>query len=85
MTTQKERWEAWQPPETLAENVKLFFEILDTKEYSEMSDREFHPNRFNAEDRVIDSCRVWDTHRLVKILSKMKELVNEAAEKAKEG
>lgn len=76
MPTQKERWEAWSAPETLEENVRLFFEILDIKEYSEMSDTEFHPNRFNAEERVINSCRVWDTHRLGKIMTKMKELCN---------
>jgi hypothetical protein len=72
--TQRELWDAWQAPETLEENVRLFFEIMDTKEYSDMSDREFHPTRFNAEDRCIDSCRVWDTHRLNKIMKRMKEL-----------
>jgi len=74
MPTQKEIWEAWTAPDTLEECVKLFFEILDTKEYSDMSDREFHPTRFNAEERAIISCRVWDTHRLGKLLPRMKEL-----------
>ena len=71
---QRELWEAWTAPEILEENVRLFFEILDTKEYSGMSDCEFHPNRFDAEERCIHSCRVWDTHRLKKIMKKMKEL-----------
>lgn len=74
MTTQREIWDAWTPPETLKDCVKLFFEIMDRKEYSEGSDREFHPNRMNVENRTIDSCRVWDTHRLNRILKKMKEL-----------
>lgn len=72
--TMKERWEKWTPPDTLEDCVKLFFEILDTKEYSEMADKDFHPTKFNAEERVINSCRVWDTHRLGKLLPKMKEL-----------
>lgn len=76
MTTQKERWEAWTAPETLEENVRMFFEILDTKEVSD-NDVEFHPNRFNAEELVINSCRVWDTHRLGKIMIKMKDLSHE--------
>jgi len=72
--TQKQIWDEWQAPETLKECVKMFFEILDAKEYSETSGRMFHPNKFNAEERVINSCRVWDTHRLGKIMTKMKEL-----------
>lgn len=75
MTTQREVWDAWQAPETLEENVRLFFQILETKEMSD-SGREFHPTRFNAEERCIDSCRVWDTHRLNRIMKKMKELSN---------
>ena len=74
MATQREIWEQWTPPNTLEECVKLFFEILDAKEYSETSGRMFKPNRFDAEEKVINSCRVWDTHRLNKILPKMKEL-----------
>lgn len=66
--TQKERWENWQAPETLEECVKLFFELVNKTETSD-NDVEFKPNRM-----VINSCRVWDTHRLNKIIPKMKEL-----------
>lgn len=75
--TLKERWERWTPPETLPECVRLFFEILDSKEYSEHSGQMFHPTKFNAEEKVIDSIRVWDCHRLGKLLPKMKELAND--------
>lgn len=74
--TQKEIWDAWKAPDTLEECVKLFFEILDTRESNERGDHEFNPTRFNFEEKVIDSCRVWDTHRLAKLLPKMKELSN---------
>jgi hypothetical protein len=73
--TQADIWNAWTPPDTLAECVKLFFEILDTKEESSFG-REFHPTKFNPEDKVINSCRVWDTHRLKKLMPKMKELAS---------
>lgn len=76
MTTMKEIWEQWTPPETLEACVKLFFQIIDSKEYSEHSGREFHPTKFDAEDKTFNSCRVWDTHRLNKLLPKMKELAN---------
>lgn len=66
MTTQKERWEQWTAPDTLEGCVKAYFEIMDIVETSD-SGREFRPNH-------IDSCRVWDTHRLGRILPKMKEL-----------
>lgn len=68
MTTQKEYWENWKAPDTLEECVKLFFELVDKTEVSD-NDVEFKPNRM-----TIDSCRVWDTHRLNKIIPKMKEL-----------
>lgn len=74
MPTQKEVWDAWTPPHNLQDCVKLFFEILDAKESNDAGTVEFHPTRFNAKDKVIDSCRVWDTHRLGKLLPKMKEL-----------
>lgn len=73
MANQREIWDNWTAPETLEENVRMFFEILDQKETSS-SGREFHPTRMNIEDRKIDSCRVWDSHRLKRILAKMKEL-----------
>lgn len=68
MTTQKERWEQWAPPETLEDCVKVLFSILDVEETSDAG-RDFHPTH-------ISSCRVWDTHRLNKLLPKMKELAN---------
>lgn len=66
MTTQAERWEAWKAPETLERCVRLFFEILDIEEVSD-NGRRFHPN-------VFSSCRVWDTHRMNRILTRMKDL-----------
>lgn len=70
MTTQKERWEQWTAPETLEECVKLFFELVDKVETSD-NDVDFKPNKME-----IHSCRVWDTHRLERIIPKMKELSN---------
>ncbi len=64
--TQKERWEKWAPPETLEGCVKLLFEIFDAEETSD-SGRDFHPT-------YISSCRVWDSHRLGRLIPKMKEL-----------
>lgn len=78
--TQRDLWNDWKAPETLKENVKMFFEFLDKKEYSDMSDTEFHPNKFDLEDRTIGSCRVWDTHRLSRVMAKMKELANEGGD-----
>lgn len=66
--TQAERWEQWTAPETLEECVALFFELIDTVETSD-SGRDFKPNRME-----ISSCRVWDTHRLNRIIQKMKAL-----------
>jgi hypothetical protein len=68
MPTQREIWEQWKAPETLEDNVKFMFEMLDKVETSD-SGRDFHPNTFS-------SCRVWDTHRLNKVFKKMKELAN---------
>jgi hypothetical protein len=68
MTTQKERWEQWTAPNTLEDCVRMFFELIDKVEVSD-SGREFKPNRME-----INSCRVWDTHCLNKIIPKMKEL-----------
>lgn len=66
--TQKEIWEEWTPPSDLVEGVKLLFEILDSRESSDSNpDRDFHPT-------YITSCRVWDTHRLHKLLPKLREL-----------
>lgn len=67
MTTQKERWEQWKPPGTLKDCVKLLFEILDTVETSD-GGRDFKPT-------YISSCRVWDSHRLGRLLPKMKDLI----------
>lgn len=70
MTAQAERWDQWQPPETLEGCVKLFFELVDKVETSD-GGVDFKPNRMH-----IDSCRVWDTHQLNRIIPKMKELCN---------
>lgn len=67
MPTQKEIWDAWKAPETLEECVALLFEIIDSKEISDEG-REFRPT-------YITSCRVWDSHRLGKLLPKMREIV----------
>lgn len=58
----------------LEDAVKRFFEILDIKEESEMSGREFSPNRMNFEDRKIDSCRVYNSAELVDLFKQMKIL-----------
>lgn len=67
MKTQAQIWEEWTAPETLQECVRLFIEILEIEEYNDDGDRKFRPN-------VISSCRVWDTHRMNRVLKKMKEL-----------
>lgn len=72
MSTMKERWDAWQAPEKLGDCVRMFIEILEHKETSD-NDVEFRPNVI-GDDATIHSCRVWDTHRMNKILVKMKEL-----------
>lgn len=64
--TQKEIWDAWKAPDTFDECVNLMFEIFDTVETSD-SGRDFKPT-------YISSVRVWDAHRLGKLLPKMKEL-----------
>lgn len=68
MPTQKEVWEQWKAPETLEDCVRLFFELIDKVETSDAG-RDFKPNRL-----TIDSCRVWDTHQLNRIIPRMKEL-----------
>lgn len=71
--TQAEVWKAWKAPETLEECVKMFFELVDKVEVSN-NDVEFKPNRME-----INSCRVWDTHKLGKIIPKMRELSNDCS------
>lgn len=66
--TQREIWDAWQAPETLEDCVKSFFEIMDAWETSD-SGREHRPT-------YISSCRVWDSHRLTRLLPKMREIVD---------
>lgn len=66
--TQKQIWDEWQAPDTLEGCVKLFWELCDKTEISSNGVR-FKPNRLE-----IASCRVWDTHRLGRIIPKMKEL-----------
>lgn len=68
MATSREIFDNYTAPETLEENVKLFFEILDTIEISD-NGKSFRPN-------YISSCRVWDNHRLDCLLKKMKQLIN---------
>lgn len=58
----------------LQDAVKRFFEILDIKEESGMSGREFHPNQMDFEDRKINSCRVYNTAELVDLFKQMKVL-----------
>lgn len=57
----------------LQDAVKRFFEILDKKEESS-NGREFHPNKMDFEDRVVDSCRVYDTAELRDLFDQMKVL-----------
>lgn len=70
MSTMAERWEEvkkeYLDKTDLRELVRDFFEILDKKEISD-SDVEFSPN-------YISSCRVFDTHKLKAIITRMKEL-----------
>lgn len=66
--TQKAFWERWAPPDDIKECIKLLFEILEAMETSD-GGRDFHPTH-------ISSCRVWDTHRLNKLLPKLKEWAN---------
>lgn len=58
----------------LQDAVKRFFEIMNITEESEMSGREFKPNRMNLEDRKIDSCRVYNTAELKSVLEQMEIL-----------
>lgn len=67
--TQKQLWDAWKAPDSLEDNVKLFFELVDKVEVSS-NDVEFRPNRLE-----IASCRVWDAHKLRMVMPKMRELV----------
>lgn len=75
MPTMKEVWDAWKAPETLEENVRLFFQILDQKEHSDNSGCSWSPTKMDFDDLCIHSCRVWDSHRLKRVFAKMKELV----------
>lgn len=61
-------WSKWNPPDDIKEGILLLFSILDAKEWS-ANDVEFHPTE-------IRSCRVWDSHRLNKLLPKLKELAS---------
>jgi len=72
--TQRDIWNDWKAPDDLKECVCLFWEIVDTVETSD-SGRDFKPNKLE-----ITSCRVWDTHRLKKIIPRMKELCNEGGD-----
>jgi hypothetical protein len=64
----KDYWERWSAPDSLEECVKLFFELIDKVETSS-NGVDFKPNRM-----TINSCRVWDTNRLNRIIPRMKEL-----------
>lgn len=70
--TLKDRWDAWKAPDSLDECVLLFMEILETEEIKDSGNR-FRPNKI-TDDAKISSCRVWDTHRMGKILERMKTL-----------
>lgn len=65
--------ELTKPADTLEENVRRFFTILDTKEVSEMSDEEFHPTKLEV---YIGSCRVLDCEKLKRLLEEMKKQSN---------
>lgn len=70
MNSQQERWDQMvkdAPADTLEENVRRFFDILDTVECSD-SGRDFKPIQ-------ISSCRVMLTAKLSAILEKMREQV----------
>lgn len=58
----------------LQDAVKRFFEILDTKEESFVSGKEFHPNRMDFEERVVRSCRVKTVAELEDLFIQMKVL-----------
>lgn len=63
-------WEAaCKPADTLEENVRRFFEILDMKEFS-ANDVEFSPVKVEV---YISSCRVLQSARLAALFKSMKE------------
>jgi hypothetical protein len=64
--TQREIWDEWAPPDNVLDAVRLLFEILDGYEISD-NDVAFRPT-------YIGSCRVWDTHRLNRLLPKIREM-----------
>lgn len=66
MPTQKEIWEQYTPPDNIPDAMRLFFEIIDGFEVSD-NDVAFRPTH-------ISSCRVWDTHRLNRLLPKIREM-----------
>lgn len=59
--------------------VKRFFEILDTTEYSERADKDFHPIRLDVDKDAtayISSIRVHKTAELNSLLPQMRSLAN---------
>jgi len=60
----------------LEDAVRRFFEILDIKEYSGMSDREFHPNKMDFENGKVSSVRVYNAAELEHVFREMKRLSN---------
>lgn len=69
-SVQLRRWEEiTRPADSLEENVRRFFEILDTKEISS-NDVEFSPTRLEV---TIGSCRTLHCAKLERLLSAMKK------------
>lgn len=64
----KDHWDAYEAPDTLEQCVKALLDILDSTEEN-AEGHPFHPT-------YIATIRTWDSHRLSKILPKMKELAH---------
>lgn len=69
----------WEFPvyDRLEDAVRRFFEILDGKEYSDNSGKDFHPVRIDVDNNgkvVISSIRVYKTAELTSLIKQMKEL-----------
>lgn len=65
-------WE-FQKYDHLQDAVRRFFEILDIKEESS-NGVEFHPNKMDFKNRVISSCRVYNSAELGDLFKQMKVL-----------
>lgn len=61
----------------LALKVRRFFEILDTREWSDNAQKYFHPVKMDFTEAQITSIRVMRTIELNKLLPEMKKLAKE--------